>query len=74
MLELYMMRSDLQHSWEEIQAAEKKAMEEAVDQKQVDCVIAISQRKSGKEQLAETECLDNISPGEQYQNCIIQHV
>ena len=66
MLELYMMRSDLDHSWEEILAAENKIMEEAVDQNQVDCSVDVSQRKSGKEQLAKAEYmyLDRVSPGE----------
>ena len=65
-LELYMMRSDRNYSWEKIETAEKK-VKEAVDQKQCDCGVEIPQKKSEKEQPAEVESLDNICPGEQYQ-------
>ena len=62
MLELYMMRSGHNSSWEEIYSVEKKVREEAVDLNQGGC----AQKESGKEQ---DESLDNISPGEQCQEC-----
>ena len=57
-----MMRSDLSHSWEEIEAAERKVSEEAAEQKMVDYAVEVPQKKSEKEQ--RTESLDSICPGE----------
>ena len=65
MLELYMMRSDLEHTWDDIEAAERKVREGAVNQVQDAAQVEVTQRDSEEDQLPlEPVSLQNFTPSE----------